>query len=83
MLNVNINYPYPIIRDYLEDYNSTIFEGKLTVSLEKDGYYVKPKFEINNDEINKLIETGFLSYAIEVQCDLLGLGSFIRYKIMR
>ncbi len=79
MLNVNINYPYPIIRDYLEDYNSTIFEGKLTVSLEKDGYYVKPKFEINNDEINKLIETGFLSYAIEVQCVSTWFRKF--YKI--
>ena len=40
MLNANMNYPYPIIRDYLEDYVTTVFEGKLSVSLEKDGYYI-------------------------------------------
>ncbi len=81
MLNAKINYPYPIIRDYLEDYGSTIFEGKLTVSLEKDGYYVKPKFEINNDEINELIETGYLTYAIEVQCVSTWFRKF--YKIQK
>lgn len=63
-----MNYPYPIIRDYLEDYVTTVFEGKLSVSLEKDGYYIKPQFIVNNPDIIRLIEDGYLSYAIEVQC---------------
>lgn len=40
MLNVNINYPYPVIREYIEDYKNTIFTGKLTVQLESEGYVI-------------------------------------------
>lgn len=29
MLNVNINYPYPVIREYTEDYQTTDFIGDL------------------------------------------------------
>ena len=68
MLNVNINYPYPVIRDYPEDYVTTVFEGKLSVSLDNDGYYITPQFSVNNHDITKLLDDGYLSYAIEVQC---------------
>ena len=27
MLNININYPYPVIREYTDDYQSTEFIG--------------------------------------------------------
>ena len=40
MLNVNINYPYPVIREYTQDYQSTDFIGELKVVLEQDGYAV-------------------------------------------
>ena len=33
MLNVNINYPYPVIREYTQDYQSTDFIGELIVLL--------------------------------------------------
>ena len=49
MLNPNINYPYPVIRDHLEDYRSTIFKGELTVNLQPDCYLVRPDFEIDNE----------------------------------
>lgn len=68
MLNININYPYPIIREYEEDYQNTIFEGNLEVRLEKDGYSVHPAFDINNEGIEGLIQEGILTYALEVQC---------------
>lgn len=68
MLNVNINYPYPVLREYVEDYKSTIFTGALSVSLEPDGYVIHPSFDVENDEIRSLIEEGLLMYAIEVQC---------------
>lgn len=68
MLNVNINYPYPIIREYADDYKITIFEGALKVHLEPDGYSVHPAFNINNKEIDGLIAAGVLTYALEVQC---------------
>ena len=60
MLNVNINYPYPVIREYIEDYKNTIFTGKLTVQLESEGYVIHPSFDIENNEIRELIEKNFL-----------------------
>lgn len=67
MLNVNINYPYPVIREYLEDYQTTVFKGTLVVNLQPDGYLVYPSFEIQNDGINNLIAEGKMTYALEVQ----------------
>ena len=68
MFNVNINYPYPVIREYEEDYKSTSFTGELAVCLEPDGYAIHPSFDVENDEIRTLVEEGVLTYAIEVQC---------------
>ena len=68
MLNVNINYPYPVIREYVEDYKNTFFIGELAVRLEPEGYSIHPSFDIENDEIRALIKEGVLTYAIEVQC---------------
>ena len=67
MLNANINYPYPVIRDHVEDYKTTIFKGTLTVNLQPDGYLIRPDFEVNNHEIAELIKTGTFTYAVEVQ----------------
>lgn len=66
MLNTNINYPYPVIRSYTEDYKTTVFLGSLTVNLQPDGYLVRPEFDINNKEILDLISSGKLTYALEV-----------------
>lgn len=68
MLNANINYPYPVIREYAEDYRNTIFTGELAVRIERDGYAIHPSFDVKNDEIRSLIKEGLLIYAIEVQC---------------
>lgn len=67
MLNPNMNYPYPLIRVYEEDYRTTVFKGNLAVNLQPDCYLVRPSFEINNPEIAELIEAGKLTYAIEIQ----------------
>lgn len=68
MLNININYPYPIIREYIDDYKHTDFIGELKVHLEPDGYTVYPAFNIDNEEISALLREGVLTYALEVQC---------------
>lgn len=67
MLNANINYPYPVIREYVEDYQTTVFKGALVVNLQPDGYLVRPNFEIQNSGINDLITEGKMTYALEVQ----------------
>ena len=68
MLNININYPYPVIREYTDDYQSTEFIGELKVLLEPDGYAVHTNFEINNKGIQILLSKRILTYALEVQC---------------
>ena len=65
MLNANINYPYPIIREYVEDYQTTVFKGALVVNLQPDGYLVRPNFEIQNAGISGLIAEGKMTYALE------------------
>lgn len=67
MLNPNINYPYPVIRTYTEDYRTTVFNGELTVNLQPDCYLVRPAFKINNNGIEDMIKNGELTYAVEIQ----------------
>ncbi len=67
MLNADINYPYPVIREYTEDYKTTVFTGALTVNLQPDGYLIRPGFEIQNVGIQKYIAEGKMTYAVEVQ----------------
>ena len=67
MLNPNINYPYPVIRDHAEDYRTTVFKGALTVNLQPDCYLVRPNFEIDNPGIAELISEGKLTFGLEVQ----------------
>lgn len=66
MLNININYPYPVIRSYTEDYKTTVFKGKLTVNLQPDCYLIRPEFDISNEGITKYIDQGILTYALEI-----------------
>lgn len=61
-------YPYPVIREYTDDYQSTEFIGELKVLLEPDGYAVHTNFEINNKGIQILLSKRILTYALEVQC---------------
>lgn len=67
MLNANINYPYPVIREYVEDYKATTFKGAFVVNLQPDGYLVLPNFEIQNADIADFIAEGKMTYALEVQ----------------
>ena len=78
MLNININYPYPVIRPNEEDYVNTVFTGDLTVTPENDGYYIRPEFSIANAEIKKLIDEGKLTYAVEIECVSTWLRRLVR-----
>ena len=78
MLNISINYPYPVIRPYSEDYIDTVFMGELTVTPENDGYYIHPKFSVANTEIQRMIDAGKLTYAIEIECVSTWLRKLVR-----
>ena len=68
MLNVNVNYPYPIVREDPDDYRNTIFIGELEVHLKADGYLVNTNFTIDNKELEDMIKNNQCTYALEVQC---------------
>lgn len=79
MLNININYPYPVIREYTDDYQSTEFIGELKVLLEPDGYAVHTNFEINNKGIQILLSKRFLHMRWRSNAYRLGLENCIQY----
>lgn len=79
MLNININYPYPVIREYTDDYQSTEFIGELKVLLEPDGYAVHTNFEINNKGIQFCLAKGFLHMRWRSNAYRLGLENCIQY----
>lgn len=70
MLNININYPYPVIREYTDDYQSTEFIGELKVLLEPDGYAVHTNFEINNKGIQILLSKRILTYGSKLDGEI-------------
>lgn len=78
MCAASINYPYPVIRPYSEDYIDTVFAGELTVTPENDGYYIHPKFSIADTEIQSMIDEGKLTYAIEIECVSTWLRRLVR-----
>ena len=68
MLNSNVKYPYPLLRETAEDFLNTTFNGNLEVLREDQGFRIVPHFSVNNDEIEVLIKKGVFSYAIQIQC---------------
>ena len=68
MLNSNIKYPYPLLRETPEDYVSSTFNGNLEVLREDQGFRIVPRFSVNNEQINELINSGMFSYAVQIQC---------------
>jgi len=68
MLNSNIKYPYPLLREEPEDFITSTFCGELEVLREDQGFRVVPRFSVNNDQIMELIQSGVFCYAVQVQC---------------
>lgn len=80
MMNADINFPYPLIRQDKGDYKTTVFEGKLRVLPTSGGYMIYPDFTIKNKEINQLLQDGSLTYAIEVSCSSTLFRKLYRVK---
>ena len=68
MLNSNIKYPYPLLRETTEDFVSSTFSGRIEILREDQGFRVVPNFTVNNEQINELIQKGVFSFAIQIQC---------------
>jgi hypothetical protein len=45
-----------------------VFQGNLTVELEQDGYTIHPEFSVENNGLQKMLASGEIIYAVEVQC---------------
>lgn len=68
MLNSNIKYPYPLLRETAEDFVSATFSGRIEVLREDQGFRIVPQFTVNNNQINDLIKKGVFSFAVQIQC---------------
>ncbi len=68
MLNSNIKYPYPLLREKAEDFINSSFSGDIEILRENQGFRVVPHFSTNNEQINNLIQAGIFSYAVQIQC---------------
>ena len=68
MLDSSKKYPYPLLRETAEDYMSSVFSDDLEVLREDKGFRIVPRFSVNNEQINALISSGVLSYAVQIQC---------------
>lgn len=68
MLNSNINYPYPLLRETAEDFQTAVFSGHMEVLRENKGFRIVPHFSVNNKQIQSYIKSAVLSYAIQIQC---------------
>ncbi len=68
MLRNDVGYPYPVLRTFLSDYKESFFSSDITVSTTQTGFRITIDFSVNNDRINKLIDTGVLQYALYLFC---------------
>lgn len=68
MLNSEMNYPYPVLRSEPGDYKTAIFSVMLVKEDREDGYHLKIDYSVNNGEIEKLIKSKAIAFALQIQC---------------
>lgn len=68
MLNDNMNFPYPMLRNNNEDYKTSKFISNVSVNSEKDGFSINAEFLVENENIKKLIDDNFVEYALQIEC---------------
>ena len=68
MLNDNMNFPYPILRENNEDYKKSKFISNVSVNSEENGFRINAEFLVENERIKKLIDDDFVEYALQIEC---------------
>ncbi len=68
MLNSDMNYPYPILREEAIDYKTSVFTTDIKKTNESNGFTLNINYSVNNEEIEALIEHRIIAYAIQIQC---------------
>ena len=68
MLNSELRFPYPLLRTDAEDYKTAVFTDDLDVLRETNGFRIVPRFSVNNNQIQALINANVLSYGLQIQC---------------
>ena len=68
MLNSDMNYPYPILREDAIDYRSGVFKAEVKKTNQTDGFEIEVNYQTTNDKIRTMIESRILAYALQIQC---------------
>jgi len=81
MVNPEIDYPFPVVKNDLSDYKSSKFITEITVTPENNGYKIDTQISINNKEITLLLEAGKASVGVYIQCDTTWLREIHRVSL--
>lgn len=68
MLDSNLNFPYPLLRNERVDFGDTVFKSELNVEIEEEGYKVTVSCDVNNKYFGDLLVQGKIAYAVQIQC---------------
>ena len=68
MLNNSVCYPYPVLREDPLDFTTSVFHSDLDVLREVEGFRIVPNFSVNDIEVENMINSGQLSYALQIEC---------------
>lgn len=68
MLNSDLRFPYPLLRNEAVDFQTAVFSDDLDILRERDGFRIVPRFSVNNSQIQKLLDADIFSYGIQIQC---------------
>lgn len=67
-MKINIAYPYPVLAAHNDDYKGSSFNTNIDVREVFGELVLDVTFRLQNEEINKLIETGSCVYSIHIEC---------------
>ena len=68
MLNSDLRFPYPLLREEAVDFSTAVFSDDLDILRESNGFRIVPRFSVNNSQIQELLNAGIFSYGIQIQC---------------
>lgn len=63
----NKYFPYPVIKEYHEDFNKSLYNIETTIVSIGDFISLNVNFQINNYEINQLIERGKAKFVLHLE----------------
>lgn len=69
-MKINTSYPYPVLFEGNDDYKNSSFETKYDLSTSFGDIQIHVSFQLQNEEIQKLVDVGLCTYAVHLESPL-------------